>query len=245
VCVRARKLRLPRGHCLFHQGEPVNSVYLIQRGRLKLVQVMADGRAVTQDIVGPGEILGDTALFQEQSQPYSAIVQEDAGICAFSRPQFEAMIRENADAAVQIIGFLSRRLNEQVQQIGETTGASVRERVLRLLLRLGDKYGRRNQVATVIELDITQQELADMVGASRVMVANVLKQLQDEGLVRRQDAYYQIQSRPCAGKHFSDDRFEALRSTGAIFPARCSCEPSMWSPDSGCALNDLSREDGL
>jgi CRP/FNR family transcriptional regulator, cyclic AMP receptor protein len=212
VCVRATKLRFPRGYCLFHQGEPATSVYLVKRGRLKLVQVTADGRAVILDIVGPGEVLGETALFQAQPQPYSAIVQEDAGLCEFGRPQFETMVRDNPEVAIQIIGYLSRRLNEQVQQTGETTGASVRERVLRILLRLGDKYGERGQQATIIDLDITQQELAGFVGASRVMVANVLKQLQEEGLVDHQSGRYQIRSRSCMVKHFSDEHFEALRT---------------------------------
>jgi CRP/FNR family transcriptional regulator len=203
VCLRASKLRAAKGQCLFHQGEPADAVYLVKAGKLKLVQATIDGRAVILDIVGPGEVLGETALFQAQTHAFSAIALEDVGLCAFSRQQFEAMVRQSPEVATRIIAYLARRLHDAVQQAGEASGVSVRERLLRLLLRLADRYGEKTPDATVIELQITQQELADMVGASRVMVANVLGQLQAEGIVQRSDGHYQLRRQPCLLKHFS------------------------------------------
>ena len=81
---------------------------------------------------------------------------------------------------------------------------------MRLLLRLADKYGRKAPDATIIELEITQQELADMVGASRVMVANVLRQLHEEGLVTRREGRYLLQPQRCMGAHYFS---EPTRST--------------------------------
>ncbi len=107
------------------------------------------------------------------------------------------MIRANPGAATAIIAHLARRLYQSMQQAGETAGAPVREKVLRMLLHLADKYGHPAENATEIELAITQQELADMVGASRVMVANVLKGLYDEGLVQRRDGRYAVSVDHC------------------------------------------------
>jgi len=197
VCLQAHKLQAGKRQCLFHQGEPADAVYLIKAGKLKLVQVSPDGRAVILDVVGPGEVLGETALFQEQPQLFSAIALEDAKLCVFNRSQFEAMIQRHPSAATSIISYLARRLYDNMQLTVDATGAPVREKVVRLLLRLAEKYGRKVPDATVIELEITQQELADMVGASRVMVANVLKQLREEGLVTRQDGRYLLQPQRC------------------------------------------------
>lgn len=197
ICLRAAKLRAAKGQCLFHQGEPADAVYLIKEGKVKLVQVTPEGRAVILDVAGPGEVFGEMALFQDQPQPFTAIALEEAKLCRFDRHQFEDMIRNNPAAAISIIGYLARKLYDSMQQTGEVTGAPVRDKLLRLLLRLADKYGRRTPDATVIELEITQQELADMVGASRVMVANVLKQLHEEGLVHRRDGRYLLSVHSC------------------------------------------------
>jgi CRP/FNR family transcriptional regulator len=197
VCLRATKLRAAKGQCLFHQGELANAVYLIKAGKVKLVQVTAGGRAAILDVLGPGEVLGETALFQDLPQAFSALVLEEAKLCSFSRHQFEDMIRANPGAATSIITHLARRLYDSMQQAGEISGAPVREKVLRVLLHLADKYGHPAKNATQIELAITQQELADMVGASRVMVANVLKELYDEGLVHRRDGRYSVNRKHC------------------------------------------------
>ncbi len=197
MCLRATKLHAGKGQCLFHQGELVDAVYLIKAGKVKLVQVTAEGRATILDVLGPGEVLGETALFQDLPQTFSALVLEEAKLCSFSRRQFEEMIQASPGAATSIIRHLARRLYDSMQQAGETAGAPVREKVLRMLLHLADKYGHPAENATEIELAITQQELADMVGASRVMVANVLKDLYDEGLVRRRDGRYTVSIKNC------------------------------------------------
>jgi CRP/FNR family transcriptional regulator len=190
VCLQAAKLRVAKGQYAFRQGESAKTVYLVKTGTFKLVHITGDGRDVIVDVIGPGEVIGETALFQEQMHPFSAVALELSRICCFSRSQFEAMIEANPNVAMQVIGFLARRLYESIQQSGETSGASVRQKVLQLMARLAEKHGRPTPDAIAIELDITQQEIADMIGASRVMVANILKQLHDEGLVRRRDRYY-------------------------------------------------------
>lgn len=190
VCIQAAKLQVTKGQTVFRQGEPAETVYLVKTGAFKLVQITEDGREVIVDVIGPGEVIGETALFQEQMYSFSAIALELSRICCFNRHQFETMIRENPDIAMQVISFLAHRLYESIRQSGEISGASVREKVLQLLARLAGKYGRPTADVVAIELDLTQQEIADMVGASRVMVANILKQLQDEGIVCRRDRYY-------------------------------------------------------
>ena len=203
VCLRAEKLRLDRGQTLLRAGEPQRAVYLVKTGKLKLVQSNADGRAAIVDVLGPGDILGETALFHEQPVGFDAVVLEDVGLCCFGREAFESLVRESPEAAIQIISYLARRLREQSRESGEASGTPVRDRLLRLLTRLAEKYGQPAAGGPVIELALTQQDLADMVGASRVMVANVLRQLRDEGVVARAASRYQLRTQRCVLRHFS------------------------------------------
>lgn len=203
ICLSAAKKKLDKGNFLFHQGDQSNTVYLIKAGKLKLVQVTAEGREVILDVIGPGEVIGETALFLEQEQIFSAVALEETRLCCFNRQQFETLIQENPAFAVKIISYLGQKLYEIRREAGEATGIPVKEKLLRLLIRLAGEYGRKRPDGTVIELEITQQELANMVGASRVMVANVLRELKELGIIGRHGKYYQLMPDSCIEKHFS------------------------------------------
>lgn len=206
VCQSSAKKRIAKGCFLFHQGERGNTVYLVKTGKLKLVRSREDGREVILDIVGPGEVLGEAALFQEEEQFFSAMALEETSVCCFGRAQFHQLVYDNPNFAVDIISHLGRKLYRSIQQAGEANGTSVRGRILLLLHRMADKYGRPTPEGTVIELDITQQEMADMIGASRVMVANVLRELSEAGLVSRSGKHYSLKPDPCIERNFSFDK---------------------------------------
>lgn len=136
ICLSAAKKKIDKGNFLFHQGEQSNTVYLIKAGKLKLLQVTAEGREVILDVIGPGEVLGETALFLEQEQIFSAVALEETGLCCFNRQQFETLIQRNPGFAVKIISYLGQKLYETRREAGEATGIPVKEKLLRLLIRL-------------------------------------------------------------------------------------------------------------
>ncbi|MBO8169866.1 MAG: Crp/Fnr family transcriptional regulator [Thermoanaerobacteraceae bacterium] len=203
VCFSTTKKRLDKGEFLFYQGQRANTIYLVKSGKLKLIQATEGGREIILDVIGPGEVLGETSLFHEQEQLFSAVALEETNLCCFSRQQFEKLIQQDTSLAVRIISYLSQKLYETMRQVGEVATQSVKEKILRLLFRLAGEYGREITSGTVIEVEVTQQELANMVGASRVMVAQVLKELKEVGVVDREGKYYVLKNDPCLSKHFS------------------------------------------
>ncbi|GAV23253.1 Crp/Fnr family transcriptional regulator [Carboxydothermus pertinax] len=112
VCLSTSKKRVSKESFLFCQGDPVNTVYLIKAGKFKLVQVTDEGREIIFDVIGPGEVLGETALFQnlDQEHIFSAVAMEDAMVCCFSRQQFEDLLKKNPDFAIKIIRYLGQKL---------------------------------------------------------------------------------------------------------------------------------------
>lgn len=190
ACLNTPKKALSKGELLFRQGESANAIYLVKSGKLKLAQITEDGREIIADFIGPGEVLGETSLFQEQVQLFNAVALEDSILCYMSRQQFEKLIREYPDFAIKIISYLGNKLYENMRQAGESVGTSVKNKLLRLLIRLAEEYGQKTTGGTIIELVITQQDMANMVGASRVAIAQVLKEFKNLGLVNRQGKYY-------------------------------------------------------
>ena len=186
LCQCTQRKRLSKGHYLFHQGEIASTIFLIKSGKLKLVQDAEDGHATILDVCGPGEVLGELSLYQEQNEHSSAIAMEEVCICCFSKLQFESLIKQDPSFALRIIGYLGQKRYENIINLGKEAGQTVKERLLRLFYRLAEQYGQKTSNSTLIDLKITQQELSEMIGASRVMVIHALNELKAAKIIDRE-----------------------------------------------------------
>lgn len=202
VCLNASKRTLKKGDYLFYQGRPADTIYLIKDGAVKLVQVTKDGKEIILDIVGRGSVLGETALFKTQTHLSDAVALDAVHVCSFSMPQFETLIEEKPKIALSIISNLGQKLYSTMQQLGDTANHSVEEKLLAMLFRLAQEHGKETAAGQLIQLNLTQQDMASMIGASRVMVAQVLKQLKEQGILSREGKYYLLTDR-CLTKHFA------------------------------------------
>lgn len=197
ICKCTIKKRLAKRETLFHQGESSNTVYLIKSGKLKLVQTTEDGHEAILDICGPGEILGELSLYQEQKELSTAIAMENTCICCFSRQQFRTLIQGDSSFALRIISYLGKKRYENLRKYGEDTRQTVKEKLLYLFYHFAKEYGKSKGSEKLIDLAITQQELADMIGASRVMVGQAIKELMVAGIIGRKKRYYILKEDPC------------------------------------------------
>lgn len=197
ICPGVINRSVVKGEFLFHQGGYNDAVYLVKCGRFKLTQIKEDGRETIINIVGPGEVLGETSLFQEEEQIFSAVAIENARLCGFRRGDLEKVIESNPSFAVKIVCHLAHKLNLALQQVSDSKSASVKERLLKVLMHLANEHGVIMADRTIIQIYITQQELGHMIGASRVKVSQVLKELRDVGIIHKQGKYYSIKTDFC------------------------------------------------
>lgn len=201
LCQCTKRKRLSKGHYLFHQGEITSTIYLIKSGKLKLVQNTEGGHETILDVCGPGEVLGELSIYQEQNEHSSAIAMEDGCICCFSKLQFESLIKQDPSFALRIISYLGRKRYESILNLGKEAGQTVKERLLLLFYRLAEQYGQKTSTWTLIDLKITQQELAEMIGSSRVMVIQALNELKAANIIDREKRFYVLKNDPCLSSH--------------------------------------------
>lgn len=195
-CHLSGKTSLKRGEYLFKQGDSATSIYIVKQGSLKMVRVTEDGEEIILQIVTSQEVIGENALFrQEALQPASAIAIEDTKVCSMSREIFEKIIEANPRLACQIIESLGNRLYSLWNQMAEFNIQTTRDKLLNLLIQLAKQHGRNCAEGTLIDLKLTQQDLASMVGASRVMVSQVLKELLSSGSICRNKKFYILKDR--------------------------------------------------
>ncbi|NJD01027.1 MAG: Crp/Fnr family transcriptional regulator [Ruminiclostridium sp.] len=195
-CHASGKIALKKGDYLFKQSDPASAIYIIKEGSLKLVRVTEGGEEIILQIVASLEVIGENALFRKEAlQPASAIALEDTKICSMSRETFEKIIESNPRLACQVIENLGSRLYNLWNQMAEFNIQTTRNKLLNLFVQLAKQHGKQCSGGTLINLHLTQQELASMVGASRVMVSQVLKELIQSGSIFRNKKNYILKDR--------------------------------------------------
>ncbi|MCR4435313.1 MAG: Crp/Fnr family transcriptional regulator [Clostridiales bacterium] len=196
ICTASNKQRKAKGEVLFSQGDAADSVYVVKEGSFKLIHTTKDGDEVILQIVSTGEILGESALFRRDTvQPLTAVAMEDSKVCSIDKGTFEKVIKSEPDLAWQIIENLGNRLYNTWEQVAESNTQTTRERVLSLLMRLAQKYGESCPQGTCIKIHLTQQEIASLVGVSRVMASQVINDLIKDDLLCREKKYYILKNR--------------------------------------------------
>ncbi|KEK25618.1 Crp/Fnr family transcriptional regulator [Bacillus gaemokensis] len=163
-------------------------LYLIKSGKVRLYKLSEDGKELTIDILGIGHVFGAVGTFTTGSEGIYAETWEDSLICKIDKIQFEKIIRDRPDIALKFIEIISIRLKEMEELLEHMAYGSARKRLLFLLYKLSKKFGievdsTRDWIP--LEISITHQELANMMGSIRETVTSLLSDLTKEGIIRR------------------------------------------------------------
>lgn len=168
----------PRNTILMHEGEPPDAMYIVTDGRVKIYVSDAEGKELVLDTLSPGEFFGELALIDGSPRSATVVTTTETTISKILKTDFDHCLQASPKIAVNLLKILSRRIRTMNDNIKDLALLDVYGRVARTILRLAQE---RNGV--LITDPITQQELANMVGASREMVSRVIKTLKSEGYI--------------------------------------------------------------
>ncbi|MEJ2369022.1 MAG: Crp/Fnr family transcriptional regulator [Acidobacteriota bacterium] len=177
--------RLPRNSVLFCEGDPGETLFLVLSGKVKATLTAEDGREVTLSHLGPGDIVGEMALF-DMSERRSATVSavSDCELLAVSGETFLRVVEENASIAKAVIRTLTTRLRETSSRIAGLVFLEAYRRLWQYLLDLSEKEGRVLADKSVLIERPTHQDIANYIGSSRETVSRMLKDLEHQKLIR-------------------------------------------------------------
>jgi CRP/FNR family cyclic AMP-dependent transcriptional regulator len=185
---------LARNTVFIHEGEKGDSLYVILSGRVKVFVADADGREMVLDIHGPGDYVGEMSL---DGRPRSAsVLAMEPTVCSvLTRDELRSAIVANPDLAMSLICTLIERARIATENVRNLALMDVYGRVARLLLALAVEQpdGRM-----VVPERLTQQDIADRVGASRDMVSRIFKDLTTGDYVTVVDRQITINRKPPA-----------------------------------------------
>ncbi len=168
------EVRLARGDRLFDEGDSGDRLYVILEGKIKLTRAAADGRENLLSVLGPGEMFGELSLFDPRPRTASAVAVTDARLAALAHDSLRNWLTGRPDVAMHLLRALAQRLRRANDVMADLVFTDVPGRVAKALLDLADRFGEQQPEGLQVHHDLTQEELAQLVGASRETVNKAL-----------------------------------------------------------------------
>ena len=175
---------LSRGATLFHEGDPGDQLYFIVSGKMKLGRTASDGRENLVAVMGPGEIFGEMALFDPSPRSTSATAVSETRLAGLKHENLRKVIQRSPEVSAQLLQALARRLRRTNENLADLVFSDVPGRVAKALLDLADRFGRPATDGILVAHELTQEELAQLVGASRETVNKALAEFVQRGWIR-------------------------------------------------------------
>jgi len=165
---------------ILHEGDKTDALYIIGSGKVKVVLSTGGGKEVILAILGKSEFFGEMSLLDQQPRSADVVAMEPTQLFAISKADFVNCLAHNPQMAFKIIQGLIQRLRSADRKIQSLALMDVYGRVARTLLDLAKPENGK----LIVGEKLSQQDLADMIGASREMVSRILKDLALSGHIR-------------------------------------------------------------
>ena len=174
-----------RGERLFNEGDPGDRLYLLIEGKVKLGHTSSDGRENLIAVLGPGEMIGELTLFDPGPRSGTATAVAPTKMLQLEHTALMEFIDTRPELAKHMLRALAQRLRRTNEALADLVFSDVPGRVAKALLDLGDRFGTRTDDGTLhVPHELTQEELAQLVGASRETVNKTLAEFVSRGWIR-------------------------------------------------------------
>jgi CRP/FNR family transcriptional regulator len=171
------------GELLFSEGEPCGGLHIIAKGKVRIFKTSVNGREQVLAVNVPGESIAELPVFDGGPYPASAVAIEEAEIAFISRRDFHAFCIEHPEVALKLLSVVGARLRRLVGIIEELSFATIRQRLISVLVKLAQTEGAVTERGIEFQLPATHQELANQLGTVRELISRNLTRLQAEGLL--------------------------------------------------------------
>jgi len=181
---RMDEVSIGRGETLFAEGDPGDRLYVVSRGKVKLGRTAADGRENLLAVLGPGEMFGELSLFDPGPRTATATAVTAVTLHGLGHDDLQPLLLAQPQVAGRLLAALARRLRRTNEAMGDLVFRDVPGRVAKALLDLAERFGVEGDEGLLVTHDLTQEELAQLVGASRETVNKALADFAARGFLR-------------------------------------------------------------
>lgn len=180
ISAEASLRQFPKNKVVINAGDKSDSLYIVVAGKVKVLISDEEGKEVILAILGPGEFFGEMSVIDSQPRSATVITMETTSLNVIAHTDFMRCLTNNPQIATTILRTMAKRLREADRRIESLALFDVYGRLARVLLELARKDRDNNLVVSLL----SQQDIANMVGASREMVNRILKDLAASGYIK-------------------------------------------------------------
>ena len=177
-------IEIRKGEVVFSEGEPGDSLYIVLTGKLKVGRRAADGRQNLIAVMGPSDMVGELSLFDPGPRTATATAVLDTRLARLRKQALRPWLTNRPEIAEQLLRVLARRLRRTNDALADLIFTDVPGRVAKTLLQFAGRFGTREGGVLRVSHDLTQEELAQLVGASRETVNKALADFASRGWLR-------------------------------------------------------------
>ncbi len=197
--------QVPKYENIYLPGDAANTIYLLKKGKVRIVCYSEDGQEAVLDLLGPGDIFGELALLGDD-EPRNEFAQaiEDSYICMIDRSLFERLLITKPHLNLKITKFMGLRLKTIENKIQNLLFNDAEGRVFSLLQQMAHDFGEPHPEGVLINIRLTNREIGNLVKASRQTVSECIGKLRKSGKIRALNNRWLLLSQPgndAAAKH--------------------------------------------
>lgn len=189
-----------KGEVLIHDGDPLDYLYIVHQGRVKIYQLFESGKEQLLRILEPGEFMGEMALFTSKDMDSYAEAMDKTEICAIHRDDMQHLMKDYPTIAIKILEQFSNRLDQTEKLLGALSAKDVEMRIATYLVELAEKNKNTDLV-----LPMSKKDLASYLGTTRETISRRLSTFQTNGWIEQK-----------GHQNIKILNIEALRQTGAV-----------------------------
>jgi CRP/FNR family transcriptional regulator, cyclic AMP receptor protein len=175
------KVARPKQHVV-KKGDAGGQIFVVLRGRLKVV-TPGSGQDAAFRIMGPGELFGEISAFDGEGRSATVTALEPCQLAVIEPSDFSLFLERHPSVSRKLLGVLARRVRQLSERVEDRAFLDVPARLAKCLVGLSDAYGKDGPDGRIVELHLSQQEIGELVDATRESVNKFLRQWKRDGLV--------------------------------------------------------------
>jgi len=177
--------RFHRDAVVFHEGADADALFIVKTGIVKLLALSDKGTETTLHILRPGDVFGELA-FSEPVRPFTAVAVTDVVLSVLPLKSLRDLVASCPAFARNLLELFSKRLGQVEREFAGIVNAWAHHRLARELFHLAGDLGVETPDGTLIPVQLTHEELSNLIGTTRETVTILLRKFEDMGIIRRQ-----------------------------------------------------------
>lgn len=173
-----------KGDTIYEEGNRINGIYCLNKGIIKIFKTGIEGKEQIIKFAKEGDIFGYRSVINQEPACTSVKVIEEAVVCFVPASDLYYLLKENSEFGIELLQIACKELDESNNYITDIAQKSVKERLAEVLLKLKDEFGVNNE--EIINLVLTREELANIIGTATESVIRLLSEFKSEGILELQ-----------------------------------------------------------